>query len=630
MSPVLSGKHVVAIGLLGLWSLNLALWDGRQAVAAELAERTESIGSVQSVEPTAPTAEPAASLDSAVVAPSGSGVLVEDINPEAATARGEHTVARGAHYMMTTANPLATQAGVDILARGGSAADAVIAAQMVLNVVEPQSSGIGGGAFIVSYDAVERRIRAYDGRETAPAAARSDRFMKNNKPIAFADAVNSGRSVGTPGLLRSLELVHENEGKLPWKALFQPAIAVATDGFAVSPRLHTLLAQDDALRKQSAAAAYFYDDAGDPWPVGHKLTNPALARVMNEIGRKGADAFYSGAIAHAIVDAVGRHAVPGDLALSDLSDYEARERAPLCVAYFEYRLCGMPPPSSGPLAVMQMLSILKNTPVAALKPDSLAAVHYFSEAGKLAYADRDFYVADPDFVDIPVAALLSPAYMTQRAALIQADRSMGQASAGDPVHGRAVRGQGATPELPSTTHIVAADATGNVVSMTSSIESAFGSKIFVKGFLLNNQLTDFSLTNVDEYGKFVANRIEPRKRPRSSMSPMIILKHDKPYMAIGSPGGSAIINYVAKTILGVLGWNLNIQEAIDLPNFGSRNRGLEIEKGSGLENLMPGLEAMGHEVREVDFPSGLQGLVITPEGIEGGADPRREGLALGG
>jgi gamma-glutamyltranspeptidase/glutathione hydrolase len=556
--------------------------------------------------------------------------LAEDINPEAATARGTHAVARGANYMMTTANPLATQAGADILARGGSAADAAIAAQMVLNVVEPQSSGIGGGAFIVSYDAVERRIRTYDGRETAPAAARGDRFMKQNKPIAFSDAVNSGRSVGTPGLVRSLELIHEQEGKLPWKALFAPAVAIAQDGFEVSPRLHALLKQDDALRKQPAAAAYFYDDSGEPWPVGHKLTNPALARVMSEIGHKGADVFYSGAIARSIVDAVTRHAVPGDLALSDLSGYEARERPPLCVAYFEYRLCGMPPPSSGPLAVMQILSILKNTPIAALEPDSLAAVHYFSEAGKLAYADRDLYVADPDFVDIPVAALLSPRYMAQRAALIQPDRSMGQAVAGDPVHGLAERGQGQTAERPSTTHIAAADAMGNVVSMTSSIEAAFGSKIFVRGFLLNNQLTDFSLSDVDEYGRFVANRVEPRKRPRSSMSPMIILKHDKPYMAIGSPGGSAIINYVAKTILGVLGWNLNIQEAIDLPNFGSRNRGLEIEKGTALQSLAPGLEAMGHEVREVDFPSGLQGLVITPDGMEGGADPRREGLALGG
>ncbi len=594
MSPVFSGQRVVAISLFGLLGLGLTLFDGRQAAAVEL---------------------PAA---------------VEDINPEAATARGSHAVARGANYMMTTANPLATQAGAEILARGGSAADAVIAAQMVLNVVEPQSSGIGGGAFIVSYDAIERRIRAYDGRETAPAAARDDRFMQNNKPISFREAVNSGRSVGTPGLVRGLELIHKEEGKLPWKTLFQPAIAIAQDGFPVSPRLHALLKQQEALRQQPAAAAYFFDDRGEPWPVGYKLTNPMLAQVMEEISRNGASVFYSGKIAQAIVDAVARHPVPGDLALSDLSGYEARERAPLCVAYFEYRLCGMPPPSSGPLAVMQILSILKNTPIAALEPGSLAAVHYFSEAGKLAYADRDLYVADPDFVDIPVAALLSPSYMAQRAGLIQADRSMGQASAGDPVHGLAIRGKGMAPELPSTTHIVAADAMGNIVSMTSSVESAFGSKIFVRGFLLNNQLTDFSLSNVDEYGRFVANRIEPHKRPRSSMSPMIILKHDKPYMAIGSPGGSAIINYVAKTILGVLDWNMNIQEAIDLPNFGSRNRGLEIEKGTGLHSLVPELEAMGHEVREVDFPSGLQGLVVTPDGIEGGADPRREGLALGG
>ncbi|HEY9281797.1 MAG TPA: gamma-glutamyltransferase [Eoetvoesiella sp.] len=603
MSVVLKRRYAIAFGLL------CAL----------------SVGPVAAVEFSAQAVE----KSDALTVRGLPAAAVGDINPEAATARTDRVVVRAAHYMITTANPLATQAGADILARGGSAADAVIAAQMVLNLVEPQSSGIGGGGFIVSFDASEQRMRAYDGRETAPALARSNRFMQDNKAIPFWDAVNSGLSVGVPGLIRSLALMHEHEGKLPWKALFQPAINIASEGFFVSPRLHALLDQDTALRRQAAAAAYFYDEKGAALPVGYRLTNPALAKVFQEVAQKGPDAFYTGSIAQDIVNAVASHSVPGDLALTDLSRYRAVQREPLCSAYFEYKLCGMPPPSAGPLAVIQILGLLTHTPITQLEPASLESVHYFSEAGKLAYADRDAFVADPDFADVPVNALLDPAYMARRAALIQPGRSMGRASAGDPVNDLAFRGSDTSPELPSTTHIAAIDAQGNVVSMTSSIESAFGSKIFVRGFLLNNQLTDFSLSDVDEHGKLVVNRVQPFKRPRSSMSPMIILKYNKPYMAIGSPGGSAIINYVAKTILAVLNWNLNIQEAIDLPNFGSRNRGVELEKGTSLHALVPGLRAMGHNVREVDFPSGLQGFVVTPNGIEGGADPRREGLALG-
>jgi gamma-glutamyltranspeptidase/glutathione hydrolase len=290
----------------------------------------------------------------------------------------------------------------------------------------------------------------------------------------------------------------------------------------------------------------------------------------------------------------------------------------------------MPPPSSGPLTVIQMLEILSHTPIATLAPDSLEAVHYFSEAGKLAYADRDVYVADPAFIDVPVKALLNPAYLALRAGLIRPEKTIGRAPPGDPVGMLAVRGKDASPELPSTSHLVAVDAHGNVVSMTSSIESAFGSKIFVNGYLLNNELTDFSLVDTDASGKPVANRTEPLKRPRSSMAPMIVLKDGKPIMAIGSPGGSAIINYVAKTLLGVLEWGMNIQEAIDLPNLGSRNSFTELEKNTSLHGLAMDLRRMGHEVREVDFPSGLQGIMLTPDGLEGGSDPRREGVSAGG
>ncbi|NGM87182.1 gamma-glutamyltransferase [Parapusillimonas sp. SGNA-6] len=550
-------------------------------------------------------------------------------NPEAATGYDSHELVRAKQYMFTSAHPLATQAGTRVLAQGGSAVDALIAAQMVLNLVEPQSSGIGGGAFIVTYDAASGKVQAYDGRETAPVASRSDRFMREGKAIPFREAVNSGRSVGTPGLLRVLALAHDQHGALPWSHLFGPAITLAERGFPVSPRLHALLNENEALRQQPAAADYFYDEGGMPWPVGHILKNPSLAAVMRRVAALGPEGFYQGDIAQDIVDAVAGHAVPGDLSLEDLSAYRAQERQPLCAPYKVYTLCGVPPPSAGPLAVMQILNILSHTPIADQPPDSLEAVHYFSEAGKLAFADRDVYVADPAFVDVPDQAMLDPDYLAARARLIDPQRSMGRAPPGDPVGKLPVRGQDDSPELPSTTHIVAVDAQGNVASMTSTIESAFGSKIFVDGFLLNNELTDFSLSDVDADGKPVANRVEPGKRPRSSMAPMIVLKDGKPIMAIGSPGGSAIINYVAKTLLGVLDWGLNIQQAIDLPNRGSRNSFTELEKNTSLHPLAPALRAMGHEVREIDFPSGLHGIVITPQGLEGGADPRREGVAAG-
>ncbi|OWT62131.1 gamma-glutamyltransferase [Candidimonas nitroreducens] len=557
-------------------------------------------------------------------------MAAEDINPEAGTGRIERPVAHARHDMVSSANPLASRAGLQILRQGGSAADAAIAMQMVLNLVEPQSSGIGGGAFIVTYDARQRRVRSYDGRETAPAAARSDRFMRDGHAMPFMAAVNSGLSVGTPGVLRALALMHAREGHLPWKTLFQPAIRLAEQGFKVSPRLHALLEQNQALRKQPAAAAYFYNAQGQAWPVGYRLRNPALAQVLRGIAERGPDAFYKGEVARDIVAAIAHHAVPGDMTLADLSGYRALERAPLCAPYRSaYTLCGPPPPSSGPLTVIQMLEILTHTPIDRYPVDSVQAVHYFAEAGKLAYADRDLYVADPAFVKVPVKDLLSPGYLALRATLIEPGRSMGPALPGDPARMRMLRGAGNTPEIPSTSHLVVVDDHANVVSMTTTIESAFGSKIFVDGFLLNNQLTDFSLSDVDAQGRPVANRVEPLKRPRSSMAPMLILKHDKPYMAIGSPGGSAIINYVAKAVRGVLDRGLNIQEAIDLPNLGSRNRGLEIEKYTALHRLIPGLRAMGYTVHERDFPSGLQGVVITPQGLEGGADPRREGLAIG-
>ncbi|MBO9356347.1 gamma-glutamyltransferase [Bordetella petrii] len=554
----------------------------------------------------------------------------ESLNPEAASGYTARQAVTAQRTMVATANPLATQAGYRMLQAGGSAVDAAIAAQLVLGLTEPQSSGLGGGAFLVYYAARDGRLRVYDARETAPAAARPDRFMRNGQPLPFKQAVNNGLSVGTPGLLRGLELAHRQQGTLPWRSLFEPAIALATQGFAVSPRLHALLAESrDELLAQPAAARYFFGPDGQPWPVGHVLKNPQYAEVLRKVADKGADAFYHGDIAHDIVAAVRAHAVPGDLSAADLAGYRARTREPVCGDYRAYRLCGPPPPSSGPLAVLQMLGILQHFPMDKLGPRSVETVHYFAEAGRLAFADRGFYVADPDFATVPVRAMLDPAYLARRAALIHPDRALGTALPGDPAGLLARRGLDDALEVPSTSHIVAVDARGDVLSMTSSIESAFGSKIFVRGFLLNNELTDFSLSFKDPEGRLVANRVQPGKRPRSSMAPMIVLRDGKPYMAVGSPGGSAIINYVAKTLVGVLDWRLDIQQAISLPNMGSRNQATEVERGTPLEDLMPALRGMGHEVKAVDFPSGIQGIVIEPGRLTGGADPRREGLVLG-
>ncbi|WP_191577771.1 gamma-glutamyltransferase [Achromobacter insolitus] len=555
----------------------------------------------------------------------------EDINPEAASGVQARQLVRAPHFMMVSANPLASRAGEAMLRRGGSVVDAAIATQLVLNLVEPQSSGIGGGAFMVLYSAADGQIRTIDSRETAPAAARPDRFLDaEGKPLPFAQAVNNGMSVAVPGLLRGLELAHKAHGKLPWADLFQPAIELAEAGFAVSPRLHSLLAGNKALPQQAAAAAYFYAPDGTPWPVGHVLKNPEFARTLRAVATQGADAFYQGDIARDIVAAVQGHEKPGDLSLDDLAGYRAKPRDPVCGAYRGYQLCGMGPPSSGPIAVLQMLGELEQFPLSRYAPGTAQAVHYFSEAGRLAFADRDFYVADPDFVRVPVRALLDPAYLRARGALIQPDRSMKVALPGDPEGKLLSLGKDNALELPSTSHLVAVDAQGNALSMTTTIESEFGSKIFVRGFLLNNEMTDFSSSFKDPEGRLVANRIEPGKRPRSSMAPMMVLQGGKPYLLVGSPGGSAIINYVAKTLVGVLDWNLDIQSAIDLPNFGSRNKETELEKGTALEALAPELERMGHPVRITEFPSGIHGIVIDAKGLEGGADPRREGLAVGG
>lgn len=552
--------------------------------------------------------------------------------PEAETGRTEKVAVRAKRQMVVSANRLASEAGLAILRRGGNAVDAAIAVQMVLTLVEPQSSGIGGGAFLLYYDAKTQKLLSYDGRETAPRTARGDRFLNaEGKPLEFYNAVVGGKSVGVPGVLRMLEMVHKQHGKLPWKDLFLPAIQLASDGFPISPRLHQLVSREKYLRSFEPAKSYFYLPNGSAKPVGTLLVNRPLAEVYRSIAKSGADAFYKGEIARDIVATVTKAPVnPGDLNLTDLGNYQAKQREPVCGPYRNYKLCSMGPPSSGGIAVLQILGILQNFDLASLKTNPLEAVHLFSEAGKLAFADRNTYVADTDFVQVPIPSLLDSQYLQRRASLINANRSIGKAEPGNiPTAQRQTRRHIHWLDLPSTSHLVIVDKDGNAVSMTTSIEDAFGSRLMVRGFLLNNQLTDFNFIP-EENGKPVANRVEALKRPRSSMSPTIVFDREgKPILIIGSPGGSAIINFVAKTLVGVLDWNLDVQEAIALPHFGSRNGPTELEADTNFAAFKQPLEAKGHQVLVLPLTSGLHAIQLKNGELIGGADPRREGIALG-
>ncbi|NHZ96881.1 gamma-glutamyltransferase [Massilia sp. CCM 8734] len=543
-------------------------------------------------------------------------------------------------FMVAAANPLAVDAGYQILRKGGSAIDAAIATQLMLTLVEPQSSGIGGGAFLMHYDG--KNVQAFDGRETAPAAADEHLFQnKDGTPLSRTAGVVGGRSVGAPGVLRMLEMAHRQHGKLPWKALFAPAIAMADKGFPVSQRLNGMLMFDQHLRKDPVAAAYFYDKDGNPWPIGHQLRNPALAATLREIAAGGADAFYKGRIAKDIAAKVAGHPTnPGLLTAADIAGYQPKVRAPVCSDYRAYTVCGMPPPSSGGIAVAQMLGMLETRDMRAYAPVNgvlgFEAVHVFTEAGRLAYADRNRYAADTDFVPLPgrgIPSLIDKAYLRQRASLI-GDKSMGTASAGTPPGMEVAWGLDNAIETPSTSHFVVVDGKGAGLSMTTTVEDAFGSRQMVDGFILNNQLTDFSFDSVDAGGP-VANRVQAGKRPRSAMSPTVVFDRQsgKLVLAIGSPGGPAIINYVAKTLVGTLDWGLNVQQAISLPNFGSRNGPTELETGRFSPAVQEELKAHGHALRSYEMTSGLHGvqriLIHGEPWWFGGADPRREGVAKG-
>lgn len=554
-------------------------------------------------------------------------------------------------YTVAAANPLATQAGREILQAGGSAVDAAIAVQMVLTLVEPQSSGIGGGAFLMHFDGT--RTEAFDGRETAPAGVTPTLFLDTTgKPLPFINAVVGGRSVGVPGTLRMLFLAHQRHGKLPWKALFVPAIQLARNGFAVSPRMATLLASEEALKTDPDAFAYFFDPQGKPWPAGHLLRNPELAEVLQALADQGPDALMAGPVAQAMIGKVRSHANPGSLTQSDLAAYRPVLRESLCFDYTValpsrgYRICGMPPPSSGTLAIGQILGIL-NASGQSQKPLEAGLpgpqwLHLYTEAARLAFADRAQYVADPAFVMAPGAnwaSLLAPDYLATRATNIdpQGER-MKSVLPGAP--GQMGVAYAPMPDQTEhgTSHISIVDAFGNALAMTTTIEDGWGARLMVNrglglsgGFLLNNQLTDFSFEPADAAGKPVANRVEPGKRPRSSMSPLLVFDREtnRLVMSVGSPGGAFIIHFTAKTLLGVLNWGLNPQQAIDLPNFGTLGGPLVVEQKRFDPDTLASLRARGHTVVETPLPSGLQAIQRTQQGYFGGADPRREGVVLG-
>ncbi len=539
--------------------------------------------------------------------------------------------------MIAAANPHAARAGLEMLRAGGGAVDAAIAAQAVLSLVEPQSSGIGGGAFLMHYAAGtqgasgETRVEAYDGRETAPAGANAGLFLgPDGKPLKFLDAVIGGRAVGVPGVPRMLALAHADHGVLPWKRLFAPAIRLAEAGFRISPRLHRFIGIAKGLKKYRPARAYFYTPKGEPKAVGTVLVNPAYAETLRRIAADGADAFYGGKIARDIVRTVrGAADNPGTLSLNDMGNYRARKREALCRPYRRWRVCAMPPPTSGGITTLQILGLLERFDMAALAPGSVQAVHLISEASRLAYADRAAYIADPDFVAVPVDGLLRRNYLSVRGGMISGARSMGRALPGVPGRRAAAPPAGGAPELPSTSHLSVVDARGNAVSMTTSVENIFGSRLMVGGFMLNNQLTDFSFRpEID--GRPVANRVAPGKRPRSSMAPTLVLdEKGRLVMAVGSPGGSRIIGYVARALIAALDWDLAMGPAIALPNHVNRNGPTDLEEGTALADRAAALRALGHRVRVRRLASGLHGIRVTPNGLDGAADPRREGVALG-
>ncbi|WP_319553367.1 gamma-glutamyltransferase [uncultured Vibrio sp.] len=554
------------------------------------------------------------------------------VAPEQSSGVEQKQLVKAKNYMVTAANPIATQAGADVIEQGGNAIDAMVAVQLMLGLVEPQSSGIGGGAFLVYWDNDKQKLTTFDGRETAPLAATPQLFQDDKgQPLQFYDAVVGGRSVGTPGTVKLLWDTHQQYGQLEWKKIIQPVIKLAEQGFTVSPRLASLIADDsERLSRFPATKAYFFNQDGSPKTAGTVLKNPQYAQTLTAIAEKGAMAFYQGDIAQDIINTVqNAPGNPGVLAQFDFDTYQIKQREPVCAAYQSYDVCGMGPPSSGALTVGQILAISANYDLKGWGADSEKSWQVIADASRLAFADRGKYMADQDYVPMPTAGLLDAEYLKERASLIEVGKALPEASAGNPPWSHAMNlSMDESIELPSTSHFNIVDKQGNVVSMTTTIENAFGSRLMVRGFLLNNELTDFSFRTHQD-GIPIANRLEPGKRPRSSMAPTIMLKDGKPYMAIGSPGGSRIIGYVAQTIIAHTQWGMDIQQAISQPRLLNRFGTLDIEQGTAAIRLQPALEKSGFSTEIRDLNSGLHAIRITADGLEGAADPRREGVAIG-
>ncbi|WP_350334721.1 gamma-glutamyltransferase [Coralliovum pocilloporae] len=561
--------------------------------------------------------------------------LAQDPQPEQGYGWEDKTSVQADNFMVAAAHPMAVKAGYDVLKAGGTAADAMIAVQLMLNLVEPTSSGIGGGAFMLYWDASSKTLNTFDARETAPAKAKPERFLdENGEKVPFAKAISGGQAVGVPGILRLMEVSHNLYGKLAWDSLFQSTIEASESGFLVSPRLanslQSTIDRNRPLDVFPAAKAYFFDEAGKPHKTGHNLKNPAFADTLRILAKEGADAFYSGPIAEDIVKAVDETSfVENNITMDDLAAYKVKVRPAVCADYRGYDVCGMGPPTSGGLTVGQILGILNNFDVKSIGWTSEFA-HLYSEAAKLAYADRGFYMADSDFAPVPVKGLLDKGYLKSRAALIDKANASDKRTAGEPPKDHAFNfAPSANLGRPGTSHIVIRDSYGNALSMTTTIETFFGSRVFVRGFLLNNELTDFD-RQPKSGDRLVANRVEGGKRPRSSMSPTIVMKDDEPYLLIGSPGGSRIINYVAKSIIAILDWDMDPQDAMETGHFLHRNgKTLDLEQGTSAELFADDLKTKGHNVEVRDLNSGLHAILIRDGKLIGAADPRREGIAMG-
>ncbi len=559
--------------------------------------------------------------------------ISDSVVPEFSSGNTEKQLVQAQRQMVVTANPHASRAGHEILKKGGSAIDAMVAVQLVLGLVEPQSSGIGGGAFLVYYDAENKRLTTFDGRETAPKAATADMFLdETGQPMGFFDAVIGGRSVGTPGTVALLFDTHRKYGKLPWADVVEPAIKLAEKGFEVSPRLHALITRAaESLYQYETTRNYFLTEEAVPLFIGTVLRNQPYADTLTGIANEGNDFFYKGELASRIAETVQRApGNPGYLAAQDLADYRVIEREPVCYNYRGFDVCGMGPPSSGALTVGQILGMLEAHDLKSSGPGSLKSWRLIGDASRMGFADRGLYMADSDFVKMP-KGLLNRAYLNSRGMLLNRSDALSPAEVapGQPPFDHALNfAPDNSLELPSTSHFSIVDDAGNVVSMTTTIENGFGSRLMVSGFLLNNELTDFSLVP-EVNGKPVANSIAPGKRPRSSMSPTIILKDGKPVLAIGSPGGSRIIPYVAKTVIAWVDWDMDIQQAIELPHLVNRFGTYDLEEGTSAEKFAAPLEEIGFVTQVRGLNSGLHGIEITDNGLEGGADIRREGLAIG-